>query len=114
MKEGRIKGTRRVTVDGITFDSRREMRRWRILQLRLKAKPAEIADLRRQVKIALMGRDGPILTPTGRQMHYVADFVYRDLQTGREVTEDAKGHKTETYQMKKAILAAQGVTVEEV
>ena len=47
-------------------------------------------------------------------MHYVADFVYRDLTTGREVIEDAKGHKTETYLMKKAILAAQGVTVEEV
>ena len=114
MTQGRIKGARRVTVDGIAFDSRREMRRWCILQLRLKAKPAEIGDLRRQVKFALHGRDGPILTPTGRQMHYVADFVYRDLKTGREVVEDAKGHKTETYLMKKAILAAQGVTVEEV
>ena len=110
--QGRIHGTIRVELDGMTFDSRREMRRWCILCLRVKAH--EITDLRRQVKIALVGRDGPILTPTGRQMHYVADFTYRDLKTGAEMTEDAKGHRTDTYMMKKAVLAAQGVHVVEV
>lgn len=114
MGEGRIKGARRSQLDGESFDSRREMRRWAILCMMAKARPPLISDLRRQVRIALHGRDGPILTPTGRQMHYVADFVYRDLTTGREVIEDAKGHRTEVYVMKRAILAAQGVMVEEV
>lgn len=114
MGQGRIRGTKRAALDGENFDSRREMRRWAILQMMAKAKPPEISDLRRQVKIALVGRDGPILTPTGRQMHYVADFVYRDLKSGRDVCEDAKGHRTDTYVMKRAILAAQGVTVVEV
>lgn len=114
MGHGRIKGTKRAILDGEKFDSRREMRRWAILNMMLKATPPEISDLRRQVKIALQGRDGPILTPTGRQMHYVADFVYRNLKTGREVVEDAKGHPSDTYQMKKAILAAQGIWVVEV
>lgn len=111
---GRIKGTKRAEMDGQTFDSRREMRRWAHLNFLLKTKPPEISDLRRQVKIALIGRDGPILTPTGKQMHYVADFVYRDERTGAEVIEDAKGHKTDTYVMKRAILAAQGVQIVEV
>lgn len=114
MGEGRIKGARRSQLDGESFDSRREMRRWAILCMMAKARPPLISDLRRQVKIALHGRDGPILTPTGRQMHYVADFVYRDERTGAEVVEDAKGHKTDTYVMKRAILAAQGVQIVEV
>lgn len=114
MGQARIRGTKRAVLDGEKFDSRREMRRWAILSMMLKAKPPEISDLRRQVKIALQGRDGPILTPTGRQMHYVADFVYRDMKTGREVVEDAKGHRTDTFVMKKAVLAAQGVRVVEV
>lgn len=108
--QGRIHGTIRVELDGMTFDSRREMRRWCILCLRVKAH--EITDLRRQVKIALVGRDGPILTPTGRQMHYVADFTYRDLKAARTVIEDAKGYQTEVFAMKKATLAAQGIRVE--
>ena len=114
MGQGRIRGTKRAELDGERFDSRREMRRWAILNMMLKSKPPEISDLRRQVKIALIGRDGPILTPTGKQMHYVADFVYRDERTGAEVVEDAKGHKTDTYVMKRAILAAQGVQIVEV
>ena len=91
---------------------RREARRW--AQLLMLQKAGEIDDLKRQVKIALMGRDSPILTPTGRQMHYVADFVYRDRRTGETVTEDAKGFAVEVYRLKRAILAAQGVRVVEV
>lgn len=110
MGQKRVMGARRAEVDGIAFDSRREMRRWCVLQIMVKAR--EIADLQRQVKIPLMGRDGPILTPTGRQMNYVADFVYRDLKAARTVIEDAKGYQTEVFAMKKAILAAQGIRVE--
>ena len=45
-------------------------------------------------------------------MNYVADFVYLDLKSRTEVVEDAKGHPTEVFALKKAILAAQGVKVE--
>ena len=111
---GRIKGAIRTELDGLFFDSRREARRWAILSMMAKAKPPLISDLKRQVKIPLHGRDGPILTLGGKQMTYVADFTYTDAKTGAEVVEDAKGHKTEKYLMKKAILAAQGVTIREV
>lgn len=110
-KEGRVKNARKTEVDGIKFDSALEARRWSLLSTR--AKLGHITGLRRQVPIPLQGRDGPVLTPTGRPMRYVADFTYLDGE-GREVIEDAKGHKTEVYLIKKAILAAQGITVREI
>lgn len=111
-KEGRIKGAKRCEYNGITFDSARERDRWVALSLMQMA--GEIGGLDRQVRIPLYGRDGPIRTPTGQQMHYVADFTYVDFQTASSVVEDAKGHPSDTYLMKRAILAAQGVEVREV
>ncbi|MBT8411049.1 MAG: DUF1064 domain-containing protein [Octadecabacter sp.] len=109
----RVAGAKRTVVDGIKFQSRREARRW--LELRQLEKAGRIARLERQVKIPLAGRDGPILTPTGRQMHYVADFRYVDWdRAGQIMIEDAKGWATEVYKIKRAILAAQGVTITEV
>lgn len=97
-------------VDGVRFDSRKEARRWS--DLLLLAAAGEIADLRRQVSIPLLGRLGPVLTPTGRPMRYVADFVY--IEGGKTIVEDAKGYPSDEYLLKKAILAAQGVHIREV
>lgn len=94
---------------GNRFDSMAEMRRW--YQLQLLEKSGAIRNLERQVRIALYGRDAPILTPTGKQMNYVADYVYDE--NGERVIEDCKGHASEVYAMKKAILAAQGIKVRE-
>lgn len=93
-----------------TAASGREARR--VAELRLMQAASEISDLRLQVKVALVGRDGPILTPTGRQMHYVADATY--TERGVPVVEDTKGWPTEVYKLKRAILAAQGIVVREV
>jgi len=105
-------GAKKATVDGVKFSSKREAKRW--LELQLLSKAGEIKDLRRQAKIALLGRHDIIRTPTGRAAYYVADFIYIDNRTGLEVIEDAKGFKTKEYLLKKAILAAQGVTIVEV
>lgn len=103
-------GNRKVTVDGIKFDSKREADRW--LVLRDRERKGEIAKLERQVRIPLMGRDGPILTPTGRQAVYVADFTYVDWALdGAKITEDAKGFETPEFKLKRAILKAQGVEI---
>ena len=105
-------GNKRVTVDGIKFDSKREAGRWVVLCRRLSA--GEIIDLKRQVKIPLLGRDDGVKTPTGRQAHYIADFTYTDLTlNGVHVIEDAKGFPTKEYLLKRAILSAQGVEIEE-
>lgn len=106
--KGRVRGAKPEVVDGIRFASRLEARRWQFLSLL--ASSGRITGLRRQVPIVLQGRDGPILTPTGRPMRYIADFTYHDAK-GAEVIEDAKGHQTDVSQIKMAILAAQGITV---
>ena len=109
-EKGRVRGAKRVTIQGQKFDSVRESERWLILRDR--EKRGEIKNLRRQVPIELHGRKGPILTPTGKVMLYLADFVYDDLISLREVIEDAKGWQTDVSKMKLAILAADGVEVD--
>ena len=103
-------GNAKVMFQGIKFDSKRERDHYIILKDR--EKRGEISDLAIQVPIFLMGRDGPIRTPTGRRMYYKADFVYRE--NGVAVVEDAKGFPTPEYKIKKAILLAQGVEIIEV
>jgi len=106
-------GAKSIVVDGIRFPSKKEARRWQ--ELRLLEKAGRITNLERQVRIPLHGRNGPILTPTGRPMAYVADARYVDWdRQGRTVIEDAKGYETPEFKIKRAILAAQGIIVETV
>ena len=100
-----------VTVGGIRFDSTKEARRWG--ELRLLEKAGEIRNLRRQVRIPLEGRDGPVtFQPSGRKAVYVADFAYEEKRLGwAEVVEDSKGHQTPEFKLKRAILAAQGMEI---
>lgn len=104
-------GAKKVVVGGLTFDSKAEAARWQ--ELRLLERAGEISDLERQVRIDLEGRDGPLKSPKGRQLYYLADFRYRDAD-GRIVVEDAKGYPTPEYKLKRAVLSAQGVDVIEI
>ena len=107
--KGRVRGTKRTVVEGIKFDSKREAKRFS--ELRQLQRAGIIRDLKLQVPFPLHGKDGPILTPTGRQMRYKADFQYFDVRLNCMVTEDAKGWATDVSKMKLAIMAAQGVEV---
>ena len=102
-------GAKRVTYQGLKFDSKHEWGCWMALLERKKR--GEISDIKRQVSIHMQGRDGPILTPTGLLSRYVADFTY--IEKGVLIIEDAKGYATEVYKLKKAILAAQGIYIRE-
>lgn len=103
-------GARKTVVDGLTFDSAKEARRWQELCLLQKA--GEIAGLERQVRIPLYGRDGFLIFPSGRQAVYVCDFKYVDWRRGGEIVyEDAKGVETDVFKLKRAILGQQGVEV---
>ena len=110
----RVRGTKRTTVDGITFDSKREADRY--AELKLLEKAGEIAALELQPKSLLIGRDGPTMTDSGKQPRvYSADFRYVDWRlNGVWVFEDAKGHPTEKYKLIRSILEAQGVKIVEV
>lgn len=87
---------RRVTIDGLKFDSVKEGKRWR--QLTILERSGVINALRRQVRIPLIVNDVLVCT-------YVADFTYTD-ETGRKVYEDAKGYRTREYRTKAKLFAA--------
>jgi len=103
---------KKIQVNGETFDSMKELRRWRDLKLLEKA--GEITELRRQVPFELLPnqREPDKIGPRGgrkpgriieRKAVYIADFVYRD-RTGREVIEDCKGMRTKDYILKRKLL----------
>lgn len=88
----RVASADRRTVDGITFDSLAEARRYS--ELRLMERAGEIAQLELQPVYLLHAG-----------IKYRADFRYRD-KDGREVVEDVKGHLTDVYRLKKKLLLA--------
>nr|UVN11190.1 MAG: protein of unknown function DUF1064 [Bacteriophage sp.] len=91
---------KKTTVDGITFDSKREADRY--LVLKGMEEDGIIEDLRRQVRYELV----PAFDVDGRHyrpVYYVADFVY--VENGKEVVEDAKGMITDVYRLKSKLFA---------
>nr|UVX39570.1 MAG: protein of unknown function (DUF1064) [Bacteriophage sp.] len=103
MWHGRSKyHAKKTVVDGITFDSKREADRY--LVLKSMEEDGAIEDLRRQVRYELM----PAFDVDGRHyrpVFYVADFVYVDKETGKEVVEDVKGMRTDVYRLKSKLFA---------
>ena len=109
----RVQSTR-TQVDGITFQSAREARRYE--ELRLLERAGEIRDLQRQVRHELA--PSVLLRGARRRspgVDYVADFTYVDMRTGRKVIEDVKGHRTEVYKLKRHLMKALlGLDIDEV
>lgn len=103
MWSGRSKyHAKKTTVDGITFDSRREADRY--LVLKSMEEDGAIEDLRRQVRYELV----PAFDVGDRHyrpVFYVADFVYLDKETDKEVIEDVKGMRTDVYRLKRKLFA---------
>lgn len=105
---------RKVVVDGIQFDSRKEANRW--TELRLLERAGAISELQRQVRYLLIpahyeaferyGKDGKRLKDgrrcVERAVWYVADFQY--VQDGKTIVEDVKGLKTKEYILKRKML----------
>lgn len=87
----------KVKYDGHTFDSKREYRRY--LMLMDMQKKGEISNLEVHVKYEF-----PLTTQTGKNYSYEADFRYRERVTGLFVIEDSKGHRTEVYKLKRALM----------
>ena len=102
---------RKVRRDGLTFDSKKEHKRYN--ELLLLEQAGEIANLRRQVKFVLIPtqREPNIIGSRGgvkkgrlleRECSYIADFVYRE--NGKMVVEDAKGLRTKDYIIKRKLM----------
>lgn len=91
---------KKVTVNGITFDSQKEYRRF--CELSLLERAGKITELQRQVKFELIPSqriDGKVVE---RACNYVADFVY--MENGKKIVEDTKGFKTKDYIIKRKLM----------
>lgn len=127
--------SKKVTVDGVTYDSQKEYYRW--CELCLLQKAGKITDLERQVKFELIPAQYRTVETGERYKRnnlargiragdpktkevcleqscvYIADFVYRE--NGRQVVEDTKGVRTEAYKIKrKLMLYIYGIKIREV
>jgi hypothetical protein len=112
-------------VNGISFDSRKEARRYSELLLLQRA--GAIRDLELQKKYVLIpaqyetyeryGKKGQRLQDGQRLVEkecaYLADFVYQE--DGKTIVEDTKGMKTKDYIIKrKLMLYVHGIKIKEV
>lgn len=90
-------------VDGITFDSAKEARRWQ--QLRLDERAGHIYDLQRQVPFAITSANR-----AGERKvvaKYFADFTYWRNQPDGDalyVVEDTKGVQTDVFKLKRKLV----------
>ena len=105
-------GNRKVKYKDLTFDSKREFEYYLILKDR--EKKGEIKDLRLLVPYTIQEAYTDSNGKKVRALRYKADFVYFDLRDCKEHIIDVKGYKTPVYLMKKKLLAAKGIYIEEV
>ena len=119
---------RKVTVDGITFDSVKEANRYK--ELKVLERAGQIHDLQLQVKFKLIPAQREWTDETTKsgkpkkgnviehEVSYIADFTYRN-RYGLLVVEDVKGYRKGTaYDLfvvkRKLMLWIHGIRVKEV
>lgn len=95
-------GAVKTQVDGITFDSKAEAKRYQ--ELKLLERAGVITDLELQPKFVILPKHKDIEGKTVREMSYFADFSYFDIEKGKYVIEDVKGVKTAVYKLKKKLV----------
>lgn len=101
---------KKITVDGIEFDSRKEANRY--FELLTMQKAGLIKDLQRQEEFELIPKCGK-----ERPARYHSDFSYIDCATGEKVVEDVKSRATKTkdYILRRKIMNwRHGIQIREV
>lgn len=113
-------------ISGEKFDSKKEYARW--CKLKMMEQAGLISNLQRQVRFELIPAQYDIVEVCGRnktvrkkklverECVYVADFVYFDNSTGKEIVEDVKSKITKTpdYVIKrKLMLYLYGIKINE-
>lgn len=122
--KGNKYSNKKIEVDGITFDSKREAKRYK--ELLLLEQAGAISNLQRQVKYVLIPtqREPDTVGARGgihkgkvieKECAYYADFVYFDREKQEIVVEDTKGMKTIDYVIKrKLMLYRHGIRITEI
>lgn len=115
-KHSKYKNTK-VVIDGHTFDSKKEGKRY--CDLKLKVQAGQITDLKHHVPFVLI--EGVKFEHEKRKkpaMKYIADFVYTDVKTGLQVVEDVKSamtRKLPAYRQKKHLMmSVHNIEIQEV
>lgn len=80
---------RKITLDGIEFDSRKEANRY--AELKVMERAGIIRNLQLQEEFELIPRCGK-----ERPAKYHSDFSYINVETGEKVVEDVKSRATKT------------------
>lgn len=133
MRYGRSKygqnkyGNKKITLDGLSFDSRKEARRY--TELKLLERAGKIKDLELQKSFELIPAQyedtGEVYTRGEKKgqpkrgkciekaVTYKADFVY--IENGKTIVEDTKGFRTKDYIIKrKLMLHTHGIRIKEI
>lgn len=101
----------KTVIDGISFDSKKEAKRYS--ELKLLEKAGEIYRLKTQQSYQLLpAQKGGIRNE--RPLKYIADFVYWDKKTGKQVIEDVKGKTTPAYIVKRKLMKQAGYEITEI
>lgn len=101
---------KKVVIDNILFDSKKEANYYTYLKLLEKA--GKIKNLELQKKFILQDKFN-LNGKTYRAITYVADFVYEEK--GQTHVVDTKGYRTEVYKIKKKLFMKKyGIEIEEV
>ena len=90
------------SLDGHTFDSKKELNRYN--ELRLMLAKGIITDLVLQPSFSFTYEGRPIkrMDKGSKCLRYIADFSYKNLK-GELVVEDVKGFKTKDFLIKQAL-----------
>ena len=108
-------GNIKCKIDGYTFDSQKEGRRYAELKILLRKGLISNLELQKEFELQPAFRD-----PEGnavRAIRYKADFCYTDNETGRTIVEDVKSEATRkdaVYKIKKKMMAYRGIIIKEV
>lgn len=101
---------KKVVIDNILFDSKKEANYYTYLKLLEKA--GKIKNLELQKKFILQDKFN-LNGKTYRAITYVADFVYEEK--GQVHVIDTKGYRTQVYKIKKKLFMKKyGIEIEEV
>jgi Protein of unknown function (DUF1064) len=92
------------TIDGVTFASAGEMKRYWFLKVMQSR--GIITNLVIQPRFELIIEGRPCKYDTGRTIRYVADFKYNITTTGEDVIEDYKGFDEKLSRLKRAVVEA--------
>ena len=92
-------GNKKTVIDGYTFDSKLEAKRFGELKLFLKQGTISNLVLQKEFELQPSFKSNG---KTERAIKYICDFYYTDKQ-GKEYVEDAKGFKTDVYAIKRKL-----------